>query len=221
MNLSLILNKKDYRLSEKHCDQFHDLCPCYCNAHMAYEFRGTSVRPSTPAEWSEWWDSNMDYEEPFVSRPVPHTTWSKVEMEKFFEEFTPTVQRVIVARMLPDYVKHAKKIFVGALPLEIYDYWLELISKTVKPIKDWGRLSGIPTHTTRRHHDLHKSTWVGDMPDLGTPLWHQKKWMGELGNIFRAKITQITITHNNFNNLIVVEFKYVTEFNDGSKWNFC
>jgi len=218
--ISLLLNKTDIHNDEKHATMYHDLCPCFCNAHMAYEFRGGCEQPKTPEEWIEWWQSNRDYEEPFVSRPLPPVVFSVEEMDRVISLFTPTVQRVIVARMLPDYIKTPRNICVGSLPPQIYSHWLSVIGRHNKPIGDTSRKSGIPTHTTRRPHQLLKTTWAEAMPDLG-PQWHLKKWIGPLGHVNRARVLELSITHNTFNNLIFVNFTYETEFNDGNKWNFC
>jgi len=217
MDLSYLLNPS----VRPHVDMFSDLCHDYCNAHIAFEFRGTRNKPNSPEEWSEWWECGNDFEEPFVSRSLPTLHWNQEELEKLLTLFTPGVQRVIMARMLPDYLKHARRVFVGSLFPEVYDFWITSISKTASPLKDVYRKGSIPSHREqRRPHKLRKTTWKGAMPNLGEQ-WFQKKWIGSLGHVYRAQLIELTLTHNSFNNLIVADFKYDTEVHDGNKWAYC
>lgn len=221
MQLSFILNSNN--VHSPHVDLFSDLCTDFCNAHLAFEFRGKSDKPSSPEEWAEWWECGDDYEEPFISRAVPtlHHHWKKEEMEHIASVFTLGVQRVIVARMLPDYLKHARRVFVGSLFPEVYDFWIESIGRDRKPVNDVYRNGSIPSHREkRRPHKLRKTTWKGILPNLGEQ-WFQKKWIGTLGHVFRAHITELTLTHNSFNYLIVADFIFEVEFHDGNKWSYC
>jgi hypothetical protein len=217
-SLSFLLNPRSEPPS--HVDLFSDLCPnCYCNGHLAYEFQGSTTKPSTVEEWSEWWDCGDDYEEPFISRPMPIVHWSIEEKRKIISVFTPNIQRVIMARMLPDFHKHARRVAVGSLFTEVYNFWIEELIKNMKPTKDGYRNASIPTHRDeRRVHKLRKTTWVGTMPNLGEN-WHRKKWIGDLGHVFRTQISEITFTHNSWNNLVFVDFIFNVEHHDGNKWN--
>jgi len=215
----MILNSQEKDPRDMHTEMHTELCPDFCNAHLAYEHGGTSVPPGNPQQWWNWYESPWDYEEPNLSRATREIFWTEDEINKVLNCHTSYTEKVIIMRLLPDFAKHAKRVFVGALPEELMSIWIKRMSEGSKPMVDVFRTARVPSHRPEKHKvKLRKTEWSGEMPKLTSPFWFMKKWVTPTGVIFRAKISSITFTHNNFNNLIHVDFIFVTEFHDGQNW---
>jgi len=206
-----------------HTAPFLAPCPCHCNSSLTYMLNGIPAhRPKTAAEFIEWFNCPFSYEEPNLSRFHFGINYTSEEITKRLDEADAVARNNIIMRCIPKLMKNVNNIFVGSLPVQLWDLWISRLCLDVPGLL--GKRTIRPnSHQEIRHRVQTRSVkWEKILPNMGLPYWWKKKWIHQsTGDIFRAEVLSLMLIYNPYNNFIRAKIEYQTEHWDGAKWQSC